>query len=166
MGGLWMTLEGGFPGKDYPNTPEKFADLMINANPWGMNERYSISREEWTKIGTVQTPYLGFGAGYGLTLMLIVVTFIGLICIAGLWLLLKTPPDPFSGLTIFFIVNATINQTQAWLVSGPVLFTMGLCGTHIVWQCWKNLLLASKPTLPFAWMDGKAAHKLIAAPTD
>jgi hypothetical protein len=166
IGGLWMTLEGGFPGTQYPNTPEKFADLMVKANPWGINDRYSISRDEWIKIGTVQTPYLGFGAGYGLTLMLMVMGFIGVICIAGLWLLLKRPPDPFSGFTIFFIVNATVNQTQAWLLPGPVLFTMGLCGTHIVWQSWKALPHASRPALPSAWIGSKATHRPINAPTD
>lgn len=37
VAGLWMTFEGGFPGPRYLNTPKKFADLIMNANPRGVN---------------------------------------------------------------------------------------------------------------------------------
>ena len=134
VGGLWMTFEGGFPGSRYPNTPEKFADLMVEANPWGVNERYNVSRDEWIQIGTVQSPYVGFGAGYGPALLALAMGFIGAVCLVGLWLLSVRPPDPWTPLTVFFIVNAIFNQTQPWLLPGPVLFIMGLCGTHILWR--------------------------------
>lgn len=134
VAGLWMTLEGGFPGSRFPNTPEKFADLIVKANPWGVNDRYGVTREEWMRIGTVQSPYVGFGAGYGPALLALAMGFIGAVCLVGLWLLSVRPPDPWMAFTVFFIVNAIFNQTQAWLQPGPVLFAMGLCGTHILWQ--------------------------------
>lgn len=134
VAGLWMTFDGGFPGSRYPNSPEKFADLMVEANPWNINERYKVVRDEWLQIGTVQSPYLGFGAGYGPILLSLAMGFIGAVCLVGLWVLKVRTPDPFSALTIFFIVNAVFNQTQPWLLPGPVLFAMGLCGTHILWQ--------------------------------
>ena len=134
VAGLWMTFEGGFPGSRYPNTPEKFADLIVKANPWGVNDRYGVTREEWMKIGTVQSPYVGFGAGYGPALLALAMGFIGAVCLVGLWVLRVRPPDTWTALTVFFIVNAIFNQTQAWLQPGPVLLMMGICGTHILWQ--------------------------------
>ncbi|WP_102022010.1 hypothetical protein [Rhizobium sp. TH135] len=134
VAGLWMTLEGGFPGSRYPDTPEKFAELIVKANPWGVNDRYGVTREEWMRIGTVQSPYVGFGAGYGPALLALAMGFIGAVCLVGLWVLSVRPPDAWTPLTVFFIVNAIFNQTQAWLQPGPVLFAMGLCGTHILWQ--------------------------------
>ena len=85
-------------------------------------------------IGTVQSPYVGFGAGYGPALLILAMGFIGAVCVVGLWVLSVRSPDPWTALTVFFIVNAVFNQTQAWLQPGPVLFMMGLCGTHILWQ--------------------------------
>lgn len=134
VGGLWMTLQGGFPGDRYPNTPEKFANLMQIANPWGINDKYNVSRAEWMKIATIQSPYLGFGAGYGPFLLLPVMAFIGAVALLGLRSLRRGPLDQYGGFTVFFIVNAIFNQTQAWLLPGPVLFVMGFCGTHILWQ--------------------------------
>lgn len=132
--GLWMTLEGGFPGSRYPNSAEKFADLMSDANPWGINDRYGVSRDEWMRIGTIQSPYVGFGAGYGPIRLALVMGFIGAVCLVGMWNLKTLAPDPLVAFTAFFVVNSIFNQTQAWLLPGPVLFAMGLCGTHILWQ--------------------------------
>lgn len=130
--GLWMTLQGGFPGQRYPDSPEKFADLMIEANPWGINELFEITRDEWIRIGTVQTPYLQFGAGYGMVLLAGL-----LVGIAGLsFLALRTiqggKRGPFLAFGVFFVVNAVFNQTQPWLGRGPILFLMGFCAASIV----------------------------------
>lgn len=148
VAGLWMTLEGGFPGSRFPNTPEKFADLIVKANPWGVNDRYGVTREEWMRIGTVQSPYVGFGAGYGPALLALAMGFIGAVCLVGLWLLSVRPPDPWMAFTVFFIVNAIFNQTQAWLQPGPVLFAMGLCGTHILWQYFSSVAGGQYQPLP------------------
>lgn len=155
VAGLWMTLDGGFPGSRFPNTPERFADLMESANPWGVNDRYDVSRAEWMKIGTVQSPYLGFGAGYGPALLSIAMGFIGAVCLVGILSLWRRPPDAFSEFTIFFIVNAIFNQTQAWLLPGPVLFAMGFCGTHILWQFFSQDRDASTRLLLSAGISGK-----------
>jgi hypothetical protein len=132
--GLWMTLQGGFPGDLYPNTPEKFSDLIWRANPWGINERFEVSREEWAQIGAVQTPYLQFGSGYGPLLLAVVMGFIAAVCLAGIYSVRRAMPNACCSLTLFFIINAIVNQTQAWLIPGPVLFAMGLCGSYILWE--------------------------------
>lgn len=131
VAGLWMTLQGGFPGPRYPNTPEKFADLMVEANPWGINDTFGITRNEWIKIGTVQTPYLQFGSGYGMLLLGALLAGLATIGILGVRNIVAGERGPFVAFTIFFIVNAVFNQTQPWIGRGPILFVMGLCAAHI-----------------------------------
>lgn len=134
VAGLWMTLDGGYPGKRFPNTPEKFAELMVNANPWGINDRFGIDKEDWVQIGTVQSAYLHFGAGYGPFALAVVMLFIGGICVIGIHNLTQHPPNELTAFTVFFIVNATFNQTQTWLLPGPTLFFMAFSGTQILQQ--------------------------------
>lgn len=134
IAGMWMTVQGGYPGADFPNTPEKLAHLMMDANPWGVNDKLGLTEKDWIETGTIQSPYLQFGAGYGPYLLLLVMTFIGGVGFVGFRSLLTAPPDPNSALSIFFIINAVFNQTQAWLLPGPVLFLMAFCGTHVLLQ--------------------------------
>lgn len=133
LAGLWMTLQGGFPGARYPGTPEKFADFMIAANPWGMNDRYNLTWNSWHWMGSVQNPYLGFGSGYGPFALL----GLGLFLFAMAYLawdnLRNGEPDTSSAFSIFFIVNVTMNWTQSWLMSGsPILIILGLCCSQIL----------------------------------
>lgn len=132
VAGLWMTLQGGFPGARYPNSPEKFADLMIEANPWGINDTFEITRDEWRRIGTVQTPYLQFGAGYGMVLLAALLVGTAVICVLGLRSIITKERGPFLAFTVFFVVNAIFNQTQPWIGRGPILFAMGLSAAHIL----------------------------------
>lgn len=132
VAGLWMTLQGGFPGPRYPGTADKFADLMVAANPWGVNEAWGITREEWRQIGTVQTPYLRFGSGYGPLALAGLLLGIAGIAVLGLRNIAAGERDPFVAFTLFFVVNAVVNQTQPWLVPGPILVLMGFSGAHIV----------------------------------
>lgn len=132
VGGLWMMLQGGFPGERYPNTPEKFADLMLEANPWGINDTFGITRDEWIKMGTVQTPYLQFGAGYGPVSLAILLAAIAAIGVLGIKNVIAGERGPFVAFTIFFAVNAIFNQTQPWLTRGPILFVVGFCAAHIL----------------------------------
>ncbi|MBB2670674.1 UNVERIFIED_ORG: hypothetical protein GGE44_000215 [Rhizobium esperanzae] len=132
IAGLWMTLDGGYPGSRFPNTPEKLADLMTEANPWGLNDRLGITRQDWLMVGTIQSPYLQFGAGYGPYFLIAAMSIIGLICVVGFLNLIAQPGESGSAFAIFFIVNAIFNQTQAWLLPGPILFVMALCGTNIM----------------------------------
>ncbi len=132
VAGFWMTLQGGFTGPRYPNSPERFADLMIEANPWGINDTFDVSRDEWMKIGTVQTPYLQFGAGYGPGLLACLLVGIAGIGILALRTIASGERGPFLAYSVFFIVNAVFNQTQPWLGRGPILFMMGLCAACII----------------------------------
>ena len=134
IAGLWMTVQGGYPGATFPNTPEKLAHLMMDANPWGVNDRLGLTEKDWIETGTIQSPYLQFGAGYGPYLLLLVMTFVGGVGFVGFRSLLTAPPDANSALSVFFIINAVFNQTQAWLLPGPVLFLMAFCGTHVLLQ--------------------------------
>ncbi|WEA60689.1 hypothetical protein PO860_02065 [Rhizobium sp. BJ04] len=150
--GLWMTLDGGYPGSRFPNTPEKLADLMTQANPWGINDRFGITRQDWITVGTIQSPYLQFGAGYGPFFLMVAMSVIGLLCVVGFRNLIAEPGEPSSAFVIFFGVNAIFNQTQAWLLPGPVLFVMALCGTHIVLQ----------PYLTGRWSDRRSLNVAVA----
>ncbi len=132
VAGLWMTQKGGYSGSRFPNTAEKFADLMIEENPWGINDRYQISREDWRTIGTIQTPYLQFGAGYGPSYLTALLFGIAVACVVGIWNLVRNERSAGDAFTVFFIVNAIFNQSQPWLIPGPLLMLVGFCGTNIL----------------------------------
>lgn len=132
VGGMWMAWQGGFAGERYPNSSEKFADLMMEANPWGVNDRFDVTRERWLWIGGVQTSYLQFGAGYGIVLMSLLLLAIGVVSAVGVRNIADGERGPFVGFTMFFMINAVVNVTQPWLNPGPVLLLMGFCGTHIL----------------------------------
>lgn len=133
VAGVWMTIEGGFRGERYPETPEKFADLMMEADPWGINERYHLTREYWRKIGGVQPPYPAFGAGYGpwmLGGLLALFLVIGMGAVANLR---RGARNEASLYAIFFLINVTCNQTQSWLNSGSMVLALtGACATQII----------------------------------
>lgn len=134
IGGIWMTSQGGFPGAAYPSSRERFADLMIATNPFGINEKYSISWSEWRNTGAVQNPYFRIGSGYGwLGMGGFLLVFCGL-CFMGISNILSGHDRGlWSSLTIYFVFTVFINQTQPWIGGGsPLLFLMGLCAAHIL----------------------------------
>lgn len=146
LGGLWMTLEGGYPGKSYPNSPEKFADLMVAANPWGMNDRYMLTRIDWVRMGAVQNAYLRFGSGYGPWLLLAQVGIFLIIGYVAWRNLVKGERDAAAVFSIYFIVMILFNHTQPWMESMSwMLVLLGLCACHIVvtWLLHSNVLPAS-----------------------
>ena len=132
VGGLWMASQGGFAGDRFPNSNVQFADLMMETNPWGINDRFGITHERWLRIGGVQTSYLQFGAGYGIVLMSVMLLAIGVVSVIGVRNIMDGERGPFVGFTLFFMANAVVNITQPWLNPGPVLLLMGFCGTHIL----------------------------------
>jgi hypothetical protein len=149
LGGLWMTLEGGYPGKSYPNTAEKFADFMLAANPWGMNDRYKLTRIDWERMGAVQNPYMRFGSRYGPWLLLAQIGIFLVIVYVAWRNLAKGESDAASVFSIYFIVVILFNQTQPWLVSMSwILVLLGLCACHIV----VTGLLRSN-LLPVSWQS-------------
>lgn len=137
LAGLWMTLEGGYRGSRYPSSSDDFANLMIQENPWGINDRYGLDFSDWKMMGVPQNPYLHFGSGYGpwfLGALVIAFFFIGLVAVFNL---LGGENGAAIVFSIFFIVIVTFNQTQSWLTSGsPILIALGFCAYHILgsWQ--------------------------------
>lgn len=133
VGGFWMTLQGGYPGNRYPNTPEKFADLMVEANPFGINDRFDLSRKDWLKSPPPQNAYARFGAGYGywgLGLLLVFVSAIALMAISNVR---NGETGPPLSLTIGFFLITAVDQTQPWTVApSRIMVGLGLCTTHIV----------------------------------
>lgn len=133
LAGLWMTMEGGFRGERYPASSIEFADLMIQENPWGMNEKYGLTWTDWKKMGAPQNPYLRFGSGYGpWYLSVIVVGFLSIGMVA-FFNLLRGERGPSAVFSIFYIVNVVFNQTQPWLMSGSlILALLGFCAFSIL----------------------------------
>lgn len=133
VAGVWMTIEGGFPGERYPGTPEKFANLMMEADPWGINEEYNLTWEHWRKIGVVQPPYARFGSGYGPWMLGGLLALFLAIGMGAVTNLRKGARNEASLYAIFFLINVTFNQTQSWLNSGSiVLILTGACATQII----------------------------------
>jgi len=133
LAGLWMTLEGGYRGSRYPSSSDDFANLMIQENPWGINDRYVLDFSDWKKMGTTQNPYLRFGSGYGVWYLgVLVMTFL-IIGLVAVFNLLGGENGPSIVFSIFFIVNVIFNQTQSWLTScSPILTVLGFCAYHIL----------------------------------
>lgn len=130
--GLWMTLAGGFAGAEHPATPEAFADLMVAEDPWGLSDRFGIDRAAWLRMRTVQTPYLRFGAGYGLLPLVALLAAIAALCWLAIGNLRCGESDPLAAFSVFFVVNAVFNQTQPWISRGAILFVMGFSAAHIL----------------------------------
>lgn len=143
LGGLWMTMQGGFRGASYPNSPEQFASLMVEANPWGMNDMYQLDWAKWERIGAVQNPYLSFGSGYGPWLLLLLLSGVAMIALMA-WQNLRHEVDDLSAMfTINYIAIAGFNQTQSWLMSGSlILVLVAFCACHVVltWAIRKGML--------------------------
>lgn len=133
LAGLWMTLQGGFPGNLYPAGAAEFADLMMKANPWGINDTFGISWDFWYRTGRVQNPYLRFGSGYGPLALGVLVLLLLTICIWAVQNLRRGERTPEAAFTCFYIVNVALNQAQPWLTSGSlILLAMGFCAAHVV----------------------------------
>lgn len=133
LGGLWMTLEGGYSGRNYPNSATQFADLMVAANPWGMNDRYGLTRMDWTKMGAVHNAYLNFGSRYGPWLLLGLVGIVMVIGFGAWRSLARGESDTTAIFAIWFMAITLFNQTQPWLLGRSwILVLLGLCTCHIV----------------------------------
>lgn len=133
LAGLWMTMQGGFLGERYPNSKEKFADLIMVANPFGMNDYYGLSHENWTEMGGVQNPWLAFGAGYGPWLLALLLAIFFAICWLGATNIRARQRDETALYPIYFIVITIFSQTQSWLMSGsPILILVGFLSTQII----------------------------------
>jgi hypothetical protein len=143
LAGLWMTSQGGFTGSRFPSSPESFADLMMAANPWGMNDKYGLTWRDWRMMGGIQNPYMNFGAGYGpwaLLALFAILFAIGYLAAENLG---AGETDTSAAFSIFFIVTVVANWTQSWLMSGSfILVLLGLCACRILvaWVLRRNIL--------------------------
>lgn len=128
-----MTLQGGFAGSTYPGTAEKFADFIMQHNPFGMNEKFGWGWSDWQRAGAIQNAYLSIGSGYGLIGFILTTIFYFYTSIIGLnCLRCNHDKSPLRALILFFIFLSFLNQTQPWIQSGSlVLFFSGLAATHI-----------------------------------
>ena len=132
LAGLWMTLDGGYGGTRYISS-EGFAYLMMERNPWDINEKYGLTWDDWYEIGGPQNSYLRFGSAYGPSILCLLLA--GFFCIGWLGLLnLSRGEDIGTAVfSIFFIVNIVFNQTQSWLQArSRILFFLGFCAAHIL----------------------------------
>jgi len=133
IAGLWMTLQGGFRGPDYPATAQEFAELMTTENPWGINERYDLNFSDWQKIGQVQNPYLLFGSGYGIVGLVMLLGAFLIIVILALRSLAQRKDGLIAACAAFFMVNAVFNQSQPWILPhSTLLLIMGICAGFIL----------------------------------
>lgn len=134
IGGAWMTTQGGYKGQLYPNTPDKFAALMMAANPWGVNDRYGLNYEDWKKIGQIQNAYLNFGSGYGPWMLGVLIFILSIGCYMAVSNLKYGEGPEGIAISVFFLVNIIFNHSQSWLHSGSlILILLGFCAAHIVY---------------------------------
>lgn len=135
IAGLWMTFEGNFSGKNYPGTRDKFADLMMGRNPWGINHHFGMDRTDWLRTGGVQNPYLKFSSGYGpLSLPLIIGLFLTSAYVGFRQLWSGRDRSMFSVWTIFLISLVVLNQTQPWIQSGSFILFLSGIATAYIWS--------------------------------
>lgn len=134
IGGLWMTLEGGFGSGTFPNTATKFADLMMQANPWHINDTHGLTHSDWERMGYPQNPYMHFGAGYGWGMLLALLAVWGAIIVMAVTTIKRTAFDPFSVFVAFFCVMTIFNQMQNFIVPGHLLFMHGACAGVVLYR--------------------------------
>lgn len=135
VGGVWMMLNGGYGGEDWPGTADAFADLMMDADPWGINDAYGISRDEWRAMGQVQNPYVKFGAGYGLPMFATLVLAVLALNVAALQRLRRRDTALGTAVPLYFMVFSLLNQTQSWLEAGSVVLVLLAYCTSAILFC-------------------------------
>lgn len=139
IGGLWMTLQGGFRGEEYPNTPDEFADMMMQANPWGINDRLQLTREQWYNMAMPQNPFLHFGSGYGWLGLLALLLAWGAVVVIGIRNIVHGQRGEGTVYPVYFAVIVLLNHTQTYITSfSSLLFTLGLCTGMILLTAWRR----------------------------
>lgn len=143
LGGAWMISRGGFPGENYPGTAHKFADFMMKANPWQINDRHHLNWQKWYLIGTIQNAYISFGSGYGPWLLLALLTLIGVGVLSATRILRSGADEITSLCAVCYLVNTVFNHTQSWMSSAsPILILVSFCAARV---CGYYILARFKP---------------------
>jgi len=134
VGGLWMTVQGDFMGRDqYPNSADKFAKLMLSSNPYNINEKYNLNYNDWFRMGQPQNPYVSFSSGYGVIGLFSMFVLVCSISIVALYVLPKLKHTNLVAYPVFYITYAVFNQTQLYI--NPFdgnLFVLGYCAGWVI----------------------------------
>ncbi|MEP3475806.1 MAG: hypothetical protein ABJN57_06280 [Hyphomicrobiales bacterium] len=139
LAGIWMISKGGFSGKQYPNTPDKFAALMVENNPFGINTKYGLTYNHWKKMGGVQSPFIDFGAGYGPSILCVLILCFGFVAYCAISNLRFAEDRTILVFSLYFLVIFFLNHTQSWLKSGSaVLIMMGYLTGYILISWYKR----------------------------
>lgn len=145
--GLWMTMQGGFPGPNYPGTAEQFSNFVMERNPWGINDWFSTTRADWFAAKGVQHPYLNFSSGYGpIGLIAILGIFLTTAAVALNQLWTQADRQPYAAFSIFFIVLALLHQSQPWIQSGSINLVLAGIGFAHIWLTQARLLRTRSAT--------------------
>ena len=116
IGGLWMTIDGSFMGRDvYPNSADKFAKLMMSSNPYNINEEYNLDYSDWFRMGQPQNPYISFSSGYGIGGLLSIFILVCSTFIVAVYILPMLKNTSLAAYPVFFITYAVFNQTQLYI---------------------------------------------------
>lgn len=133
--GLKMTLDGGVKGAEYPSTPERFAQFALIQNPWGINERFKLSKEYWYRVGQIQTAYLHFGSGYGWQGLLALAVVFGGVAFIARHNSRASPGEATAVIFALYLTLVIMNQFNPWLASGSKnLILVGFCVASILSQ--------------------------------
>ena len=128
VAGVWMTAQGGFPGKLYPTGRERFAGFMMDNNPYGVNKIFGLTFVDWYRAGAIQNAFLRLGSGYGRLPLFIVIGSCSIFCLVGFKQLKNRQlNNGAKSLILFFLILFLVNHTQPWIQSGsPFLFLFGI----------------------------------------
>ncbi len=130
IAGAWMTAQGGFPREQAVSSPEEFADLIYNANPYNINDRLNLTYDDWLIVSGVHNSYLGIGSSYGPIALAMLVIFIAFIIVIS-W---KNKNDSYFYNVCFsyFIVITIFNQSQQYIQAYNLeLIVLSFCGSYI-----------------------------------
>ena len=127
--GLWMTLQGGYPGLSM----EGFVDLMMKNNPWGLNDKYNLTAADWARMAMPQNAFTHFGAAYGLWFMLALIAGLLFIAMLGAYSIQRGMRGSGSAYAVFFATVVIVDQTQIYLTAhSSILLMLGVAAGAIL----------------------------------
>jgi len=130
IAGTWMTSQGGYSRELAVSTPEKFADLIYNSNPYGVNDSFNLTYDDWLLTGGVHNAYLGIGSSYGPFALGALIIFIFFIIIIG-WRH-KSNSYFYNTCFSYFLVVTIFNQSQQYVQAYNFeLIVLSFCGAYV-----------------------------------
>jgi len=130
IAGTWMTSQGGYSGKLAISTPEEFANLIYNSNPYSINDSFNVTYDDWLAIGGIHNAYLGTGSSYGPLALGALIIFIFFIIIIG-WRH-KSDSYFYNMCFSYFLVVTIFNQSQQYIQAYNFeLIVLSFCGAYV-----------------------------------